>query len=76
MPSNRRRMPRVPRLTGPSPAELEWLTGKPQPGANRFWCHIRGEAKVTRCRALMAEHAALIPLDRLPGLERDLQFWS
>ena len=76
MPSNRRRMPRVPRLTGPSPAELEWLTGQPQPGANRFWRHVRGAAKIERCMTLMQEHAALIPLDRLSQRDRDLQFWS
>ncbi len=76
MPTTRRKKTRPQRLASVSPAELAWLTGETQPGANRFWIHARGDAKVTRCRALMAEHAALIPLKRLPALERDLHFWG
>lgn len=76
MPTTRRRKTRPQRLASVSPAELEWLTGTPQPGANRFWIHGRGDAKVARCRALMQEHAELIPPGRLPALEADLEFWG
>lgn len=76
MPTTRKRKTRPQRLASVSPAELEWLTGTPQPGANRFWIHGWGDAKVARCRALMQEHADLIPPGRLPALEADLEFWG
>ncbi|MFA6312645.1 MAG: hypothetical protein WCV99_12425 [Sterolibacterium sp.] len=76
MPTNRRRKVRPQRLASVSPAELEWMTGEPQPGANRFWIHTRGDAKVARCMALMQEYAELIPPGRLPALEADLEFWG
>lgn len=76
MPTTRRRKTRPQRLATLSPAELEWLTGIPQQGANRFWIHGRGAAKVARCRELMLEHADLIPPGRLPALEADLEFWG
>lgn len=76
MPTTRRRKTRPQRLASVSPAELEWLTGIPQQGANRFWIHGRGDAKVERCKMLMQEYADLIPLGRLPALQRDLAFWG
>jgi hypothetical protein len=54
---------------------LQWLTGEPQAGANRFWVHTRGEAKAVRCRELLALYADLIPSGRLALLERDLAHW-
>jgi len=76
LPTTRRKKTRPQRLASVSPAELEWLTGEPQPGSNRFWRHVRGIAKIERCTMLMQEHAVLIPLDRLPLLQRDLEFWG
>jgi len=76
MPTTRRRKTRTQHLASLSPAELEWLTGEPQPGANRFWRHVCGIAKFERCWLLMQEHAELIPLGRLPALEADLEFWG
>ena len=76
MPSKRTRISRLRRLEGPSPAELQWLTGKPQEGANRFWKFTHGAEKVARCRALIESCGNLIPRGRLGILAQDLAFWG
>ncbi len=76
MPTKRQRIGRAHRPQGVSPAELAWLTGSPQPGANRFWAHVRGAEKVARCRALIEAHDDLIPHGRLPRLLDDLAHWE
>lgn len=76
MPTKRQRTARAHRPQGLSPAELEWLTGSPQPGANRFWVHLRSAEKVARCRALIEAHDDLIPAGRLPALLADLEHWA
>jgi hypothetical protein len=76
VPTKRVRVGRQRRPQSISPAELAWLTGEPQKGANRFWVHTRGAAKVARLRALMAEYAEVIPPGRLALLEQDLGHWS
>jgi len=76
MPTNRRRVRRTPRPSGLSPSEIQWLTGRPQEGANVFWQHVRGHDKVVRCRRLIAENGELIPPGRLPALIEDLKHWD
>jgi hypothetical protein len=78
MPTNRTRTRRAPLAEElqPTPEELQWLTGVPQEGANRFWVHTWGRDKAARCRRLVAEHADLIPPRRLPALLADLARWD
>ena len=52
MPTKRSRLSRAPHLQGVTPSELQWLTGEPQPGANKYWQHTRGAEKAERCREL------------------------
>lgn len=73
MPTKRSR-PRP--IAGVTPAELEWLTGEPQAGANRWWQHKRGAEKLARCRELIEHYAHLIPAGRLEVLARDLEHWG
>ena len=76
MPTKRSRVARGWRSAALSPAELQWLSGQAQPGANRFWAHTRGAAKAERCRQLLHEHAHLVPVGRMPKLLRDIEHWA
>jgi hypothetical protein len=67
---------RQPRSEAITPAELQWLTGKPQEGASKFWIHVRGAEKVARCRDLIARHPHLITRGRMAVLEKDMAFWA
>jgi hypothetical protein len=74
--ATRKRKRRTRYLNAPSPAEVEWLSGKQQEGANRFWKHLRGAKKVERCRWLIKQYRQLIPRGRMTTLERDIQHWE
>ena len=76
MPTKRPRIARAHRPQGLTAEELAWLTGKPVPGMNVFWVHLRGREKCERCRHLLEEHADLIPPGRLPVLLSDLEHWA
>jgi hypothetical protein len=76
VPTKRRRIDRKRTPQDITPAELQWLTGEPQPGANPFWQHARGTAKAARARALLDSHDHLIPAGRLPALLDDVRHWD
>jgi len=75
MPTKRTRISRRRTEGAVTPSELEWLTGEPQPGANRFWRLNRSPERLARRRALLETHAHLIPPGRLAALENDVAHW-
>ena len=65
MPTKRQRIGRAHQAAGVSPSEMAWLTGKPQPGANKFRQHLAGQRVARGLAGLLEEHADLIPEGRL-----------
>jgi hypothetical protein len=75
MPSKRTRILHVWRQPGLSPSELEWLTGTPQEGSNKFWIFCTDGAQLARREWLVERFESLVPAGRKATLESDLRQW-
>jgi hypothetical protein len=72
MPSKRKRMTRQRRSETISPAEMEWLTGAPQEGANRFELlelkYLTTLDRMDRAAAVLDRAAGVVPAERIAEL--------
>jgi len=69
MPVKRKRTSRRPAAL--SPAEIQFLTGVPQPGANVFFQNaLRSGNLLPRVRELIAQHASIIPARRRREIDK------
>jgi len=69
MPVKRKRTNRRP--VALSPAEIQFLTGVPQPGANVFFENaLRAGNLLPRVRELIAWHSAMIPPRRRRAIDK------
>lgn len=72
MPTNRMRRSRRRTSARLTPAELQWLTGQEQPGANPFELlllkYLTGPSRFARAEGILERAAGIVPEERIAEL--------